>query len=70
MAKITIRVNEELKEIEAGTTLQQLYELIGAARRGGMAMAVNEAVVRRGEWVRWELKDGDKVLIITAAQWG
>ena len=33
-------------------------------------MAVNEAVVRRGEWVRWELKDGDKVLIITAAQGG
>lgn len=36
----------------------------------GIAVALNDAVVRRGEWTGTELEEGDRVEVITAMQGG
>lgn len=42
----------------------------GDRRPEGVAVAVNDAVVPRGEWAGWPLREGDAVEIVTAVQGG
>ncbi|OKI96733.1 thiamine biosynthesis protein ThiS [Streptomyces sp. CB02058] len=53
----------------AGTSLDALVAKLTAAR-SGVAAAVNEAVVPRGEWSATLLADGDRVEVLTAVQGG
>lgn len=36
----------------------------------GIAIAVNQQVIKRSEWSEWELKPNDDILIIKATQGG
>ncbi|QIP86919.1 sulfur carrier protein ThiS [Streptomyces sp. Tu 2975] len=66
---IRVLVNGEARHVAAGTTLEVVVTALSAAP-SGVAAAVNEAVVPRGEWPATRLGDGDRVEILTAVQGG
>ncbi|MGW2561233.1 sulfur carrier protein ThiS [Streptomyces sp. NPDC001514] len=65
----TVSVNGEPRDIAAGTTLDALVATLTAAP-SGIAAAVNETVVPRGEWSGTLLGEGDRVEVLTAVQGG
>jgi sulfur carrier protein len=66
---ITVSVNGEAREVPAGFTLDRLVATLTSAR-SGVAAAVNEAVVPRGQWPGLRLTEGDRIEILTAVQGG
>ncbi len=58
-------VNGEAREVDAGAVLADL-----APPRSGVAAAVNDEVVRRGEYAATRLGEGDRVEIVMAVQGG
>lgn len=66
---MTISVNGEPREVAAGTTLDAVVAILTAAR-SGVAAALNETVVPRGQWTATPVGDGDRVEILTAVQGG
>ncbi|GAA3544565.1 sulfur carrier protein ThiS [Nocardioides daeguensis] len=67
---MTITCNGETYAAEAVTVAELLERRLGDARPHGVAVAVNEEVVPRGEWASWRLTDGDVVEVVTAVQGG
>jgi sulfur carrier protein len=55
-----IIVNGEKRNVDANTTIKALLEELGIADKT-MASAVNMEVVKKEEWERHALKEGDKV---------
>ncbi|MET9080542.1 sulfur carrier protein ThiS [Streptomyces sp. NPDC090075] len=66
---VTISVNGERREIAPGTALDTLVRSLTPAP-SGVAAAVNETVVPRGEWPGTALAEGDRVEVLTAVQGG
>ncbi|GAA1565439.1 MULTISPECIES: sulfur carrier protein ThiS [Streptomyces] len=66
---MTISVNGEPREVAAGTTLDAVVATLTTAP-SGVAAALNEAVVPRGQWQRTPVGDGDRIEILTAVQGG
>ncbi|WP_217544604.1 sulfur carrier protein ThiS [Streptomyces sp. GbtcB6] len=66
---VTISVNGERREIAPGTALDTLVRSLTAAP-AGVAAAVNETVVPRGQWASTGLAEGDRVEVLTAVQGG
>jgi thiamine biosynthesis protein ThiS len=60
---LQIRLNGEAKEMEEGTTLPALVESLALAPER-IAVEVNGEVVRRAEWPRITLKEGDRVEVV------
>ncbi len=69
---IEILLNGEPERVQNRTTLSDLLMTldVDAETVQGIAVAVNEEVVRRFEWTERELHSGDEVDIITAQQGG
>ena len=67
-----VTVNGERREVPAGTTLPDLLRSIHVdpEHAKGVAVAVNDEVVRRGGWGEVVLQAGDRVEVITAKQGG
>ncbi|MER6503477.1 sulfur carrier protein ThiS [Streptomyces sp. NPDC001455] len=68
-ASVSVSVNGEVRHLAAGTALDTLVAGLTSAR-SGVAAAVNESVVPRGQWSATALRDGDRVEILTAVQGG
>ncbi|WP_093801252.1 sulfur carrier protein ThiS [Streptomyces sp. Wb2n-11] len=66
---MTISVNGENRELDAGTTLGALVATLTRAP-SGVAAALNETVVPRGRWDATVLGDGDRIEVLTAVQGG
>jgi sulfur carrier protein len=66
----TLRVNDEERTLGGPATLADLLRELGLDERKGVAAAVNDAVVARGEWRACSLAAGDRVLVIRATQGG
>lgn len=64
-----LSVNGEAAE-HAGTIADLLTDWFGDPRPQGVAVAVNGEVVRRDDWSRRPLVDGDRVEVVTAVQGG
>jgi sulfur carrier protein len=63
-------VNGEPRELpDEPTTVGRLLELLGAPR-SGIAVACNERVVKRGEYDRLCIAEGDRIEIIKAVAGG
>ncbi len=62
-------VNGEKRELAAGTTVAELVAELAPVERG-VAVAVNGAVIPRGVWESTELRDADRVEVLTAVQGG
>ncbi|MFP8885140.1 sulfur carrier protein ThiS [Streptomyces mangrovi] len=68
-ATATVHVNGEPREIAAGLALDAVVASLTTAP-AGVAAAVNETVVPRGQWPATRLYDGDRVEVLTAVQGG
>ncbi|MDQ2908495.1 MAG: sulfur carrier protein ThiS [Candidatus Eremiobacteraeota bacterium] len=64
------QVNGERREFPAGTTVATLLQHIGVDPERGIAVAVNERVVRGATFAAHELCDGDTVEVIRAVAGG
>ena len=69
-ASLTIRINDEPRTLAGPTMLDALVRELGLAGRKGVAIAVNNCVVPRATWPERALAEGDRVLVIRAAQGG
>ena len=68
---IPVRVNGALHDVPAPLTIEGLLRhLARNPETPGIAVAVNDAVVRRAEWATTALAEGDRVELITASQGG
>jgi sulfur carrier protein len=67
---LTIHVNDEPRTLAGPATLEALMSELGLAGLQGLAVAVNHSVVPRTAWAAQPLADGDRVLVIRAAQGG
>lgn len=65
-----VHVNGEAIETEAQTVAGLLASLGVDESRTGMAVALNEEVVRRVHWTATPLNDGDTVEVLRATQGG
>ncbi|MFJ9623639.1 sulfur carrier protein ThiS [Streptomyces sp. NPDC101181] len=68
-ATVSVSVNGEARAVPAGTALDTLVATLTPAR-SGVAAAVNESVIPRGEWATTPLGEGDRVEVLTAVQGG
>ncbi|MFJ3882138.1 sulfur carrier protein ThiS [Streptomyces sp. NPDC090077] len=66
---MTISVNGEPREVAAGTTLDAVVATLTTAP-SGVAAALNETVVPRGQWRATPVDEGDRIEILTAVQGG
>ena len=66
---MSVVVNGEPRELEPGTTVAGLVELLGMPRRG-VAVALDGEIDRRGEWDTCAVPDGARVEVLTAMQGG
>jgi sulfur carrier protein len=68
---MNVIVNGEDTQLQPGATVQALLDGLDLPADGrGVAVAVDQEVVPRGEWARHELNDGAKVEILRAIQGG
>lgn len=67
---MTVYVNDERLEVTGPATIESLLEVRNLNGAGGIAVAVDNQVVPRGRWSRFELEEGARVVIITATQGG
>ncbi|WDZ85322.1 sulfur carrier protein ThiS [Micromonospora cathayae] len=64
-----LTVNGVGRSLPGGATVADLVHLVTGERRG-VAVAVNGEVVPRTGWSATELRAGDRVEVLTAAQGG
>lgn len=67
--RITLQINGAARQVAAGLGLPDLLEELGL-RGPGMAVAVNDVVVRRDDYGRVTLKPGDRIEVIQAVGGG
>ena len=65
---MTITINDRFMEVSAANLLE-LLEGQSMVQKG-VAVAVNEVVVPKSNWKFHQLKEGDQILLIRAAQGG
>jgi len=66
---ITVIVNDAPRVVGQASTVGGLLEELSLPPKG-IAVAVNGEVVRRVDWARFRLAEGDVVDVLTAAQGG
>jgi sulfur carrier protein len=62
---LTISLNGKPHSVGSAPTVAALLEELGFAGRGGLAVEVNEEVVPRSEHGSRELREGDRVEVVT-----
>lgn len=62
--------NSEAFAIEHNATLNDFLISQSMDKKKGIAVAVNNTVVKRPEWNSFELNENDKILIISATKGG
>lgn len=66
---MTIKVNESLREFSNTSTLLELINEL-QVQTNGIAIAVNENVIKKENWISHKLRENDNVLIIKSTQGG
>ncbi|WP_282691815.1 sulfur carrier protein ThiS [Streptomyces sp. CC208A] len=66
---MNVSVNGEPRTLAGPVSLASLVATLSTAS-SGVAAAVNETVVPRGEWAATLLADGDRIEVLTAVQGG
>ena len=71
MDNLTVSVNGRDKTIPVGATVVDTLQVVSIdPSRSGIAVAVNDEVVRRSDWHGCVLSEGDRVDVIQATQGG
>lgn len=70
MSYILIEVNGVRQQVEEGATFEAYAEKAGLLSRNGVAVAINGRVIRRRDWITTSLSNGDRIMLLSAAQGG
>ena len=65
-----INLNNQVKELQPNISVKELLNEFCGDKQRGVAIAINETVVRRADWETTVLSEKDKVIIIRATQGG
>ncbi len=66
---MTVTINGEPRDVREGITVAELLALLGTTRTG-VAVACNDAVVRRSAFDEHRIAHGDRIEIIQAVAGG
>lgn len=66
---IRIKVNDTPKQVSLNSTLQQLLDQLEVKTKG-IAVAVNNNIIKKTDWNHQKLSENDNVLIIKSTQGG
>jgi sulfur carrier protein len=66
---IQIQINGEVIKIAAHSTISEMLKILHR-ENDKIAVALNNKVVTKSEWIHTELKESDNITIITAAYGG
>lgn len=67
---VEVFINQQKFQLPETGTLAGVLPLLHIQQADGVAIAVNEVVISRGEWEECVLKNGDRVFVIRATQGG
>ncbi|HEY4290857.1 MAG TPA: sulfur carrier protein ThiS [Puia sp.] len=67
---VEVSINQQKFQVPENGRLADVLPLLFIRQADGIAIAVNQAVVPRGEWERYVLQPGDNVFVIRATQGG
>jgi len=67
---MNILLNDQRVELEEGVSLELLFQKFDIKTATGVAVAVNEMIIPKKDWVSHSIKENDKILLITATQGG
>lgn len=67
---MTVYLNSKPVEFTHEPSLIKVLETQGFAQKKGIAVAVNNAVVRKNDWESHVLNENDKIIIISATKGG
>ncbi|MBN8855036.1 MAG: thiamine biosynthesis protein ThiS [Sphingobacteriales bacterium 50-39] len=67
---VQVTINRESFMLPDTGTLADVLPLLDISRPGGIAIAVNDNVIPKGEWQQYKLQANDKVFVIRATQGG
>ena len=62
-------INSEQKDF-SGKNISELVQSLQMTSTNGIALAVNEKVIPKVEWNKFQLNNNDKIVIIKATQGG
>ena len=65
-----IYINDQAHVLEQEQSLSELFKHLKMNVAKGIAVAVNNKVVPRSEWTKFQINKNDKLLLITATQGG
>ena len=65
-----IIVNHQIKQVATGSTIHELIKILSINTLKGIAIAVDDTIVPKSEWVSFCLQKDQRVTIITATQGG
>ena len=65
-----IYVNDKLNSVAGGAKVSEVLESLNIVQQKGIAIAVNNQVIPRDEWIGHVLKEADRVTLIVATQGG
>lgn len=65
-----IIVNQQVMELSDFATIPDLFSSLQINSTKGIALAVNDQIVRREHWDEFQFSSNDKILIIKATQGG
>jgi sulfur carrier protein len=62
--------NNISQQIEERSSIQHVLNTLIGEKQKGIAVAVNQTVIPKTEWLNYILQNNDKVLVIKATQGG
>ena len=65
-----VSINQQSFQLPEDGRLADVLPLLKVVQADGIAIAVNEVVIPRGEWMGYRLQEGDRVFVIRATQGG
>ena len=67
---MTISVNSQPQELPDNSTVSAALQVIGITAFNGIALAINNQILKKEEWSSHELRPEDAVVLIRASQGG
>ncbi len=67
---MNILLNDQQVELEQSLSLDSLFKKMKINAATGVAVAVNEMIIPKKDWLTHSIKENDKILVITATQGG
>ena len=68
-ATVKITVNENLIQLDEQSNIEQLLTVLESPLKGS-AIAVNQKIISRSEWVNYQLHENDQVSLFQAIAGG